>query len=445
MSTLSRRKFVITASFAAGLAAVPGISGVAPRPPAQRDLSDWDAVRDEFSLNREYVHASLFFLASHPRPVKEAIDELRRKIDADPFQTIEHAAFGPPEENLHLRTTSAIARYVGGSPDDIALTANTTTGLSLVYHGLPLRAGDEILTTTHDHYSHHESIRLATERNGARMRKVQLFEDHDASRVTREAIVARLREAISPATTVLAITWVHSSSGVKLPLTEISAMVAEVNAKRPPARAIRVVVDGVHGIGIEDPNIVATGIDVFAAGLHKWVLAPRGTGFVWARPSVWAGMRPTIPTFSAEEPYVAWMMGRAANGPATADWISPGGFVAYEYQWSIPAAIGFHEAIGPQRVTERLHSLNGAAIEALGKMPHVTLRTPASKELHAGLVAFDVEGMKPEEVVGRLLEKKIIASTSPYGKTYARLAFGLANSMSDVEKSVAAVGGLRGV
>ncbi|MHB0972068.1 MAG: aminotransferase class V-fold PLP-dependent enzyme [Thermoanaerobaculia bacterium] len=77
----------------------------------------------------------------------------------------------------------------------------------------------------------------------------------------------------------------HSSSGVKLPLREIASAVREVNASRDAAKRVVLVVDGVHGLGAESPDVVATGVDVFVSGLHKWMLAPRGTGFVWARPS----------------------------------------------------------------------------------------------------------------------------------------------------------------
>jgi selenocysteine lyase/cysteine desulfurase len=69
------------------------------------------------------------------------------------------------------RVQASVAEYTGGKPEEVALTNSTTMGLALVYQGLPLVAGQEILTTTHDHFVHHEAIRLAAERAGASVKK----------------------------------------------------------------------------------------------------------------------------------------------------------------------------------------------------------------------------------------------------------------------------------
>src|SRR5438046_4490596 len=108
-----------------------------------------------------------------------------------------------------------------------ALTQNTTTGLALVYHGLPLRQGDEILTTTHDHYVHHESIRLATGRCGATWRKIPLFDSYGS--ISADEIAERIRKAIGPKTRAVGVTWVHSSSRVRLPIARIANALEEVN------------------------------------------------------------------------------------------------------------------------------------------------------------------------------------------------------------------------
>src|SRR5207342_2412824 len=108
-----------------------------------------------------------------------------------------------------------------GRAQDVCLTRRTTESLALVYHGLPLRPGDEVLCTTHDHYSHHESIRLATERAGASMRKISLFEESASAGV--DAIVAALLKGIGPKTRVIGLTWVHSATGIRLPIREIAS------------------------------------------------------------------------------------------------------------------------------------------------------------------------------------------------------------------------------
>src|SRR5204862_1882521 len=110
-------------------------------------------------------------------------------------------------KNIPLQVCRAIANYIGGDGQDIALTQNTTTGLALVYHGLPLREGDEILTTIHDHYVHHESIRLATGRCGATWRKIPLFDSYGS--ISPDEIAERIRKAIGPKTRAVGVTWVH--------------------------------------------------------------------------------------------------------------------------------------------------------------------------------------------------------------------------------------------
>src|SRR5690606_18471986 len=111
---------------------------------------DWNVVRAEFPLSPDYMHLAQFFIVSHPRPVRAAIERFRRAIDENPFLAVEQGMFGTADRNQSLRVYDAAARYIKGKPDEIALVPNTTTGLALVYHGLPLCAGDEVLATSHD-------------------------------------------------------------------------------------------------------------------------------------------------------------------------------------------------------------------------------------------------------------------------------------------------------
>ena len=432
--TFSRRRFLVTGSLAAG--ALASVKPFAAKAAAPEDLQDWNVVRGQFDLDPAYMHLGLFYLTSHPRPVRAAIESHRRKLDANPFLTVEQGMFEAPERNLPLRVTTALGKYIGGSADDIALTQNTTTGLSLIYHGLPLKTGDEILTTNHDHFVHHEAIRLATERNGASWRRIPLWESW--SSITADGIVDHIRREIRPNTRVVGVTWVHSQSGVRLPIRRIADMIAEVNRDRP--NRVLLIVDGVHGMGVEDPRVVPLGADAFAAGLHKWIFAPRGTGFVWARPEVWASMRPLIPSFSSFDLFKAWGEGHPPTTAPKAAWFTPGGFQSFEHHWAVPAAFEFHSAIGSARITERIHALNQAMNEELRKLPNVKIvYTPADPQLNAGLVCFDLNGLDADKTVAKLLEKNIIASTTPYAVPFARLAFGVMNTPQEVEKTARAL------
>ena len=430
---LTRRGFLAApAVLSTALLPTGLLEALAAESPAPTDLSTWDAVRAQFSVDPAYAHFASFYIASHPAPVQAAIEGYRRAIDRNPFITVEHGMFSEGADNLHVQVQAEIADYLGARPQDVCLTGNTTTGLALVYHGLPLQAGDEVLCTTHDHYSHHESIRLAVDRAGASMHRIPLFED--AASATTDSIIDALLKGIGPKTRVVGLTWVHSSSGIRLPIREIAAA---LRARSGPP--LLLVVDGVHGLGSTDETVATMGCDYFCAGTHKWMFAPRGTGLVWASAANWARVRPVIPSFTDLDQYVAWERGQPPASPTTADRMSPGGFHAYDHVWAAAAAFRMHRQMGRARVAARIRELNGQCKAGLAANPKVKLHTPMSGALSAGLVAFEVDGVAPADVVKQLLARNIIASTSPYVVTYARLAPSLVNTEAEVERAVRAV------
>src|SRR5690606_22260800 len=117
--------------------------------------------------------------------------------------------------------------------DEICVTPNTTTALALAYHGLRIRPDQDILTTEHEHYSHHESMRLAAARAGCRVRYIA---DYDRPADARAGdIIERVARAITPRTRAVGITWVHSSTGVKLSLAALGEVVQRANRGRATA------------------------------------------------------------------------------------------------------------------------------------------------------------------------------------------------------------------
>src|SRR3954464_336138 len=127
--TIDRRKFLTRALSTGALTTVAGKLALGASPPTAKpasDLSTWAGVRAEFLLSREYNHMALMLLASHPRPVREAIDRHRRALDENPV-----ANSLPNFQKLDNAVRAAAADYTGGKPDEIALTGNTTTGLAL--------------------------------------------------------------------------------------------------------------------------------------------------------------------------------------------------------------------------------------------------------------------------------------------------------------------------
>jgi selenocysteine lyase/cysteine desulfurase len=124
--------------------------------------------------------------------------------------------------------------------------------------------------------------------------------------------------------------------------------------------------------------------------------------------------------------------------------MTPGGFHAFEHQWAMGAAFDMHQAMGRARVAGRIRELNDRIKQQLAGHPKIQVHTPRSGDLSAGIVAFEIDGMKPEDVVKRLGESKIVASTSPYAVTYARLAGSLVNTPEEVDRATRAVVQLAG-
>ncbi|HEY0713494.1 MAG TPA: aminotransferase class V-fold PLP-dependent enzyme [Polyangia bacterium] len=448
---MQRRDFLAGAGISAGaalrlgvgkpaLAATPGKDAAvaakpAPGTPAAggsasspEGFSDWAAVRAEFpTLVRDRVHMALMLLTSHPRPVRDAIERHRRGLDENPVEYFE-ARFSHAENDVR----TAAARYMGGDANHVALTDSTTMGLAVLYGGLRLRPGDEVLTTTHDHYSTHENLRLTALRAGrtkATVKKVALYEQ--ASAATEESVTAKLLTAIGPRTRAVAVTWVHSSTGVKLPIKRIAAEIATLNRKRSEADRVLLCVDGVHAFGVEAESPAELGCDFFAAGCHKWLFGPRGTGVLWGRAEAWKANVSLIAAFE-KDPYVAWMKGQIPGGPP-GPMATPGGFHSFEHRWALTEAFAFHQRLGRARVAARIHELARQCKEGLRAMPHITLHTPIADALSAGIICFEVRGMKAPDVIKRLHARKIIASVTPYATEYARLSPGLCNTPEEVD------------
>ena len=423
MSTtpIERRHFLAGLTAAPMLLAPPEGSIRAARASAPRD--PWAHVRAQFALSPDRIHMAGFLLASHPRRVRDAIERYRRALDDNPALALEQQSVNPQ------MVVKPAATYLGVRPEEIALTDSTTMGLAILYHGLPLRAGDDVLTTEHDHYSTHESLRLATQKSGATLRKVALYEKPAAATV--ESMAHAIRQAIAPNTRVVAITWVHSSTGVKTPVRAIADVIAGANAGRAPQDRIVLCVDGVHGLGVEDVTMADLGCDFFVAGTHKWLFGPRGTGVIWGRAELWPLLRPTIPAFGFQS-YEAWLRGGQAP-VTTADVMTPGGFHSFEHRWALGEAFEFHREIGKAQIAGRIHELNRQCKDGLAAMKHITLHTPRHDAVSSGLITFEVSGIGPREFVKRMRAKRIVASSTPYATSYARLAPGLLNTPEEVD------------
>jgi isopenicillin-N epimerase len=435
-SGVSRRKFLVGTGLAVGAGVT--LSGIACRRPrgeaaplapvAPTAGTSWSEVRRQFDLAPGLVHMSGFFLASHPRLVADAIAKHRRGLDENPFHYIEDNL-----ARLETAVREVASAYLGARPDELAMTDSTTMGLGLVYGGMKLRPGQEILTDTHDHIVTTLSLQYAAARTGATLRQVPLYSA--PAEANAERIVETVARNLRPATRLVALTWVHSGTGVKLPVRQIAEAMAKFNAGRAPEDRALLSIDAVHGLGLEEVTVGDLGCDFFIAGCHKWLFGPRGTGLVWARPGAWAATGPTIPSFDP-----MWRSGPPQAMPPAA-FNTPGGFHSFEHRWALAEAFRFHLGLGKARVAARVHDLNRRCKEGLARLSRVKVRTPLSADLSAGIICFEVDGLSPAEVVARLRARSVVASVTPdfYVPPYARVAPSLLTNEDEVDATVRAI------
>lgn len=428
MPITRRGLFGFAAAMGTALAGPPGLR----RAQAQGDLGDWNSVRDLFPLSPDRVHMSTMLITSHPAPVREAIERHRSSLDADPVEYLESNG-----DRLTEASREAAAGYLGVHPSHVALTDSTTMGIGLIYSALALGPGDEVLTTDEDYYVTHHALHHLAERTGARVRRVALFED--VREATAESIVDRIRKEIRPETRLLALTWVHSNTGLKLPVAELAGVVREANAERDEDAQILFGLDAVHGFGVETGNFFELGVDFYAAGSHKWLFGPRGTGIAAISERGLALTRPTIPTFDDSRVFSAWYQREKLPAGNNGRRMTPGGFKAFEHLWALPEAFDLHDGIGREQIAARTHDLASALKEALSSIEGVTLHTPRGAEMSSGIVAFNVDGLSAGAAVSLLRERSIVASVAPYPSSLVRLTPSIRNTEREVEQAAAAL------
>ena len=388
----------------------------------------WTSVKDSFQLDPAYVHLALAMLTPHPKPVRDAIALHRKGFDSNP------ALYFRNKDQYEQHVLLCAASYLITQPEQIALTESTTMGLAVVYTGFQMEEGDEILTSVHEHYAALETLRFKEKKEKIRIKHITLYED--AQNATEEDILRRILEHITDKTRLLALTWVHSCTGVKLPIRKIADVLASCNAARREGEKIFFAVDGLHGFGVEEIGIEDLGCDFFIAGCHKWLFGPRGTGLIWGSLKGWEKIIPIMTSFKAEA-FWPWFNKKKPDDSCPKAWLcTPGGFQAYEHRWALGEAFNFHLLIGKKAISDRIHSMNSYCKEQMRHVPRVRLYTPDEVDLSSGMICFEVEGMDPAVVVEKFLERNIIIGQTPYCHTLCRFTPGILNDWTDLDRAL---------
>jgi selenocysteine lyase/cysteine desulfurase len=273
------------------------------------------------------------------------------------------------------------------------------------------------------------------------LKRIPLYED--IARVSAESLVEAIIRAVTPETRLVALTWVHSSTGLKMPIAEIAARLEAINAGRERGKEVLLGVDGVHGFGVEDVSFSGLGCDFLMAGCHKWLFGPRGTGIMVASERGFAATRPIVPTFLDSDVFQAWLKDSEPDAVRDGATMSPGGFKPFEHRWALAEAFRLHQQIGKDRIMTRTHELATALKLGLKGLSHVRLVTPLDAGLSSGIVSFDIDGFSARGAVDALRDKRVIASAAPYATPHVRLTPSLTNSDADIDAALAAIAELR--
>jgi len=404
--------------FGASLTA-PAMAATAPVASANK----WTQLRQLFDQDPQAIHFANFLITSHPKPVREAIERHRATLDRNPGLAMDWD-LGSNEQLQHNVRVWA-GQYLQARPGQIALTGSTTEGLAMIYGSVQVRADQEILTTEHEHYSTRNILDFRSRRDGTRVRKLRLFDNPQS--ISLDQVLDTINRNIRPETRVLGMTWVHSGSGVKLPISAISRLVDEHNRQRDDKDRLIYVVDGVHGFGVDDLSFPQMNCDFFIAGTHKWMFGPRGTGIVCSRSEELKYVSPSVPTFSEATSFATIM--------------TPGGYHAFEHRWAVDEAFKLHLQLGKADVEARIHQLNNYLKQRLREHANIELVTPLDPQFSAGFTFFRVKDQDSDAVAAYLMQNRVICdAVSRDVGPVIRTAPGLLNDETEVDRFMAILG-----
>jgi selenocysteine lyase/cysteine desulfurase len=248
----------------------------------------WTELRKQFVIPADEVYLNNGTVGSSPAPVLRAIfdgyNETEKMAQSDPedYPIWGYAAWNEFRDPL--------AAFVGCKRDEIALVRNATEANSYIANGVDLKAGDEVLMTDQEHPGGEHPFNLRAKRYGIVVKKVTLPKPVPNA----AAVLNLINDAITPRTRVLFFSHITTVTGVVLPAKELCALAR--------SKGILSAVDGAHVVGMMALNIHDLGCDMYSSSPHKWLQAPKGSGFLYVRDEVIDRVWNTIVTAGWDEP-----------------------------------------------------------------------------------------------------------------------------------------------
>jgi selenocysteine lyase/cysteine desulfurase len=343
---------------------------------------DWQALRNEFPTTSRFVYLDIAKKAILPKRAEgyfqEWLDDIYMDAGAAAFamQAIE-------------QTRDAVAETFGAPGEQIALIKNTSEGINIVAQGFPWREGDNVVISELEHENNTFPWRHLAHR-GVEVRWVK--PDHEG-RIT----VDGYREVVDDRTRLLACAWVAYGNGYRADLAAVSAFCRE--------RHIKLIVDGIQGVGVLATPLVDLGADVLVAGGHKAQLSLAGAGFMYATKDM---IETLTPPYAAKFSFTS--NDRMQPAPELAH-------DAHRFEYGNPNFIGcwvqrrsadFIRAIGLGNIEARVQSLTTHLMEEAQRR-QFKVRTPRPWAERAGIVSLDL-GRHAGDTVKALRERHIVVS-----------------------------------
>jgi isopenicillin-N epimerase len=377
------------------------------------------ALRDLFLLRPGMVFLNHGSFGACPRPVFEVYQAWQRELERQPVEFLGRRFAG-----LMGQARRALAAFVGANPDDLVYVPNATTGLNLVARSLPLKPGDEVLATDHEYGALDRTWRFICAKRGAHYVRQPL----PPPVVSEEQVIEAIWSGVTPRTRVLFMSHITSPTALILPVTEL--------IRRARAAGIVSIVDGAHAPGQIPLDLEALGADFYAGNCHKWMMAPKGSAFLYARREMQPQLEPLV---------VSWGWQSETPGPSRFldehEWQGTRDIAAY---LSVPAAIQFMQAHDWPAVREVCHELVRDARQEVSALTGLEPISPDSPAWYAQMAAFPLPACD-----GELLQRRLYAEfrvevpiTTWNGRYLVRISVQGYNTPADVDTLVEALGRL---
>lgn len=356
-----------------GLCAVPSVMGSTDRAWHQGEALSWARVRAEFDLDSTKVRSNLGAGAWNPspRPVRAAYDRASEFINGMPNVNRSVVFGSSAREGLRRR----LAQKLNASASEVAFTRGTTEAFGFVMSGTRLGDGDEVITTSIDYPRFINAWRTRSLRDGVRLRDVDVPHPATQAEIT-EAIAA----SITQRTAMIMVCHISDRNGQVFPLREICEL-----AHR---QGIQVFVDGALAFGVTPVDVQEIGCDYYATSLHKGMYAPTGTGLLYIRGDRIGELLPLVGSDDPESDDI-----RKFEDVGTQP-VAPFAAVA--------TALDFHDAIGTERIRDRLQELKLVWMDALADAPGVRFHTSSDPALSCAAACAGFEHLDMRDVWSHL-------------------------------------------